>query len=63
MRRVRDMIAKVLDTLKGKSLADAAKRNEMTAKSLKDELAEARAKADADIIAKERVAHAAAGKE
>lgn len=46
------MIAKVLDTLTGRAVDKALEKNK-TALSLKDQVAEARAKADAEALAKE----------
>ena len=63
MGRIRSMIAKLLDTLTGASVKDALKENSKTALDLKEAVAKARAKVDADIIAKEaeeRIAASAA---
>ena len=65
MERIRAMIGKVLDTLTGKSLKAAVVENGKTAADLKDAVAKARAKLDAERTAKEaeesKAAHSAAG--
>ena len=65
MGRIRAMIAKMLDAITGKSLKEAVTENSKTALDLKEAVAKARAKVDAEIIAKEaeerKSAHAAQG--
>lgn len=63
MGKVTRMLGKMLDTLTGRSIKDAVDKNNKTAADMKDAVARARAKIDAEIIAKEQAAHAVAGKE
>jgi len=59
------MIAKLIGALTGASVKEAVEINSKTAADLKDALAKARAKVDAEIIEKEvesrKAAHAAQG--
>ena len=66
MGRTKSMIGKLLDTLTGSSLKKAVEENSKTAADLKDAVAKARAKLDAERTAKEakeaeeaKAAHAA----
>ena len=51
----RSMIAKIVHAFTGRLVAEAKDQNCKTAKSLKDAIAEARAKADAEAIEQERL--------
>ena len=55
------MIQRMTAAFKALSVEAAVKKNSNTCKSLKDEIAEARAKADAEAIERERLERVGAG--
>lgn len=57
--RTKTVIKKVLDTLTGASLREAAEKNAKTAADLKDAVAKARAKIDATLEEERKAAQAA----
>ena len=62
-RTGRSMIRKVFDTLTGRIEREAVEENCKTAKSVVGAYAEAKAKADAEAIEKERLERVGSGKE